>query len=165
LSQSAHPRRKSQRSSAALTDKAEREERIKQGLLTPPPKPPKQPRTPKQQLVVNNFGQLVAKTQNKKKESEYHLILKDAEPLIYKRELLRMKKKLEKKSDDYSSQIAALEARKAVLQPDIEKHEATKLQTAMRGKIARNTLPKTRTSKTTAATKIQKNNQGKNSKK
>ncbi len=165
MSQSAHPRRKSQRSSAALTDKAEREERIKQGLLTPPPKPPKQPRTPKQQLVVNNFGQLVAKTQNKKKESEYHLILKDAEPLIYKRELLRMKKKLEKKSDDYSSQIAALEARKAVLQPDIEKHEATKLQTAMRGKIARNTLPKTRTSKTTAATKIQKNNQGKNSKK
>jgi len=149
------------RKSIVRTDKAEREERIKQGLLSPPPKPPKQPLTPKQQLIVNNFNQLVAKTQTQKKESEYLSVLKDAEPLIYKRELLRMKKQLEKKSDDYSSQIAALEARKAVLQPDIEKHEATKLQTAMRGKIARNTLQKTRTSKNTAATKIQQTIRGK----
>jgi hypothetical protein len=38
------------RKSIARTDQAEREERMKQGLLTPPPKPPKQPRTPKQQM-------------------------------------------------------------------------------------------------------------------
>ena len=87
------------RKSILRTDQAELEERIKQGLSTPPPKPqkpPKQPRTPKQQLAVNNFGQLVARTQNKNKESEYHSILKDAEPLIYKREVSRIKKQLKK---------------------------------------------------------------------
>ena len=54
------------RKSIARTDKAEREERIKQGLLTPPPKTPKPPRTPKQQLILNNFGKLISKSQDKK---------------------------------------------------------------------------------------------------
>ena len=144
------------RKSIVRTDKAEREERIKQGLLSPPPKPPKKSRTPKQQLIVNNFGQLVAKTQNQKKESEYHSILKDAEPLIYKRELQRLQRKKFGEIERLSSKLASLEKEKAELQPFIEKHEATKLQTAMRGKIARNTLQKTRTSKNTAATKSKK---------
>jgi hypothetical protein len=128
------------RKSILRTDQAELEERIKQGLSTPPPKPqkpPKQPRTPKQQLAVNNFGYLTSRLTYKNKEGEYHSIIKDAEPLIYKREISRMKKQLEKKSADYSSQIAALETRKAVLQPDIEKHEATLLQKVMRGHIGR----------------------------
>jgi hypothetical protein len=55
------------RKSIVRTDKAEREERIKQGLLTPPPKKQKTPITPKQQVTINNFGVLVARTQEKKK--------------------------------------------------------------------------------------------------
>ncbi len=40
------------RKSIARTDKAEREERIKQGLLTPPPKKQRPPRTPKQEIAI-----------------------------------------------------------------------------------------------------------------
>ena len=108
------------RKSILRTDQAELEERIKQGLSTPPPKPqkpPKQPRTPKQQLAVNNFGQLVSGFTYSNIEKAFDSIIKDAEPLLLKREISRIKKQLEKKSDDYYSQIAALETRKAVLQP------------------------------------------------
>ncbi len=53
------------RKSITGTDQAELEERIKQGLSTPPSKPPKPPRTPKHQLAVNHFGQLVSGLQYK----------------------------------------------------------------------------------------------------
>ena len=66
-------------------------------------------RTPKQQSIVNNFGQLVAKTQNQKKESEYHSILKDAEPLTYKRELQRLQRNFFGEIERLSSKLASLE--------------------------------------------------------
>ena len=149
------------RKSIARTDKAEREERFKQGLLTPPPKPPKTPRTPKQQITINNFGALVARSQEKQKGREYEAILQDAEPFITKREIKRLHKKTIGEIESLSSQIASLETQRAKLQPVIEKREATRLQTAIRGKIAKNTLQKTRTSKNTAATTIQKTIRGK----
>jgi hypothetical protein len=126
------------RKSIARTDKAEREERIKQGLLTPPPKTPKPPRTPKQQLILNNFGKLISKSQDKKKQSNYSLVLQDAEPLILKRELTRMHKKKIGELNDLTSQIAGLETQRANLQPIIERHEATKIQRVLRGHIGRN---------------------------
>ena len=149
------------RKSIARTDKAEREERMKQGLLTPPPKPPKTPRTPKQQITINNFGALVARSQEKQKGREYEAILQDAEPFITKREIKKLHKQKIGEIESLSSQIASLETQAAKLQPVIEKREATRLQTAMRGKIARNTLQKTRTNKNTAATTIQKTIRGK----
>ncbi len=81
------------RKSIARTDKAEREERMKQGLLTPPPKKQKTPRTPKQQITINNFGALVAKSQEKQKGREYEAIIQDAELLITRREMKRLHKK------------------------------------------------------------------------
>ena len=47
------------------------------------------------------------------------------------------------------------------MRPVIEKHSALTLQTAMRGKVARDTLKQTRTSQNTAATTIQKTIRGK----
>ena len=80
------------RKSIARTDKTEREERIKQGLLTPPPKQTKQARTPKQQMIINKLGDMVAKSQEKQKESKYMSVLQDAEPLIFKREMKKATK-------------------------------------------------------------------------
>jgi hypothetical protein len=150
------------RKSIARTDKAEREERMKQGLLTPPPKKQKTPRTPKQQITINNFGALVTRSQEKQKEERFEAIIQDAYPLITKREIKRFHKQKIGEIESLSSQIASLETQAAKLQPVIEKREATRLQTAMRGKIARNTLQKTRTNKkNTAATTIQKTIRGK----
>jgi hypothetical protein len=82
------------RKSITRTNQAEREQRIKDGLetLPRPPKQPKPPRTPKQQLIINNFGDIVSKSQEKQKSKKYMSVLKEAEPLIYKRELSRAKK-------------------------------------------------------------------------
>ena len=90
---------------------------------TPPPaaKPPKPPRTPKQQLVINNFGKLVGKKQDKIKEDKYKSILQDAEPLITKRILTKKKSELE-------TQAAKLEKQKAKLEPVIKKLGATNIQ-------------------------------------
>ena len=156
------------RKSIARTDKTEREERIKQGLLTPPPKQPKQPRTPKQQMIINKLGDIVAKSQEKQKESKYMSVLQDAEPLIFKREMKKATKIVGEKVSGYQSKIsdldkelAKLEKQKAKLKPVIENYSATTLQTAMRNKRARDTLKQTRTNKNTAATTIQKAMRGK----
>jgi hypothetical protein len=79
------------RQSIARTDKAEREERIKQGLLTPPPKTPKTPRTPKYQLALNKIGDIVARSQKKQKESKDMSVLQETGPLILKREIKELK--------------------------------------------------------------------------
>ncbi len=68
------------RKSIARTDKAEREERIKQGLWTPPPKEPKtptwnRPRTPKQKLVINYFGKLISKSQEEESFIQFYEML------------------------------------------------------------------------------------------
>ena len=156
------------RKSIARTDQAEREERMKQGLLTPQSKPPKQPRTPKQQMIINKLGDIVAKSQEKQKESKYMSVLQDAEPLIFKREMKKATKIVGEKVSGYQSKIsdldkelAKLEKQKAKLKPVIENYSATTLQTAMRNKRARDTLKQTRTSKNTAATTIQKAMRGK----
>jgi hypothetical protein len=141
----------------ARTDKAEREERMKQGS---PPKKQKTPRTPKQQITINNFGALVARSQERQRGREYEAIIQEAEPLITGRETKRLHNFFGE-IESLSSQIASLETQGAELQPVIERHEATRLQTAVRGKIARNTLQKTRTSKNTAAAAIQKTIRGK----
>ncbi len=49
-----------------------------------------------------------------------------------------------KQITELDKQITGLETQRAELHPVIERHEATRLQTAMRGKKARNTLQKQR---------------------
>jgi len=68
------------RKSIARTDKAEREQRIKDGLATPT----RPPRTPKQKETESKFRQLIQKSSSKKKEKEYNETITEAEPLIKK---------------------------------------------------------------------------------
>jgi hypothetical protein len=92
------------RKSITRANQAEREQRIKDGLETPPrsSKPPKPPRTPKQQIIINKFGEIVSKSQGKTKSENYMSALKEADQLILNREVSKAKRIVKEKVDDYS---------------------------------------------------------------
>ena len=139
------------RKSITRTNQAEREQRIKDGLATPtrPPKQTNQPTTPRQHFIVNKFANIISKSQEKQKENKFIAILHEAEPLIMKRELSRAKKVVGRSIADLDQKLIVLNKRKAKLQPDIEKHDATTIQSAIRGKVARNAMKKARDTEAT----------------
>ena len=118
--------------------KARNQTRVSEGLEPPRITPPEPPLTPQRQLTINKFGQLVGRSQLKKKEGDD----------VFNKVFNKLKK-TRNKINEYSSQIADLNAQRAELQPVIENHDARTIQNAIRGKIARNAL------KSKAATRIQ----------
>ena len=110
----------------------------------------------KQIAAISNFEKLIQKSSLKKKAREYDETRQEAVPLIKRRFFNSELRDIEKEMDVFLETETQLRSREAELRPFVKKHSALQIQSAMRNKIARNTVKQTRITKNTAATKIQK---------